>query len=110
MSSSVNISLDQKIASAIREQPGISARDLASKLGVERNQVNSLLYGALSGLFVQDEKYRWYPAEHKKDTAGPRVEAVNTPLARLCRYYLACLGHDDTAGVSVFAQSQYGEP
>lgn len=110
MSSSVNISLDQKIASAIREQPGISARELASKLGVERNQVNSLLYGTLSGLFVQDKKYRWYPAEHKKDTSGLRVEAVNTPLARLCRYYLACLGHDDTAGVSVFAQSQYGEP
>ncbi len=110
MNSSANVSLDQKIVAAIRERPGVSARDLASTLGVDRNQIISMPYGALRGQFVQDEKYRWYPAEHKKETVGPRVDAPNTPLARLCRYYLACLGHDDTAGVSVFAQNQYGEP
>ncbi len=28
----------------------------------------------------------------------------------MCRYYLACLGQDDEAGVSVFAFNQYGAP
>src|SRR5579864_3476070 len=35
---------------------------------------------------------------------------LNTPLTRLCRYYLDCLSHDDVSGVSQFATSSYGDP
>src|ERR1051325_8193909 len=110
MGSSVGVPLDQKIASVIREQPGITAREIANRLAVERNKVNGLLYGALGAHFVQDEKYRWYPAELKKQAPRPREGVVDTTLSRLCRYYLACIGHDDSAGVSVFARNQYGDP
>jgi very-short-patch-repair endonuclease len=37
-------------------------------------------------------------------------EQLNTPLARLCRYYLDCLSHDDLSGVSQFATSSHGDP
>jgi hypothetical protein len=37
-------------------------------------------------------------------------EQLNTPLARLCRYYLDCLSHDDLNGVSQFATGSYGDP
>ena len=39
-----------------------------------------------------------------------RAEKVQTPLARLCRYYLGCLTHDIDTGPSVFAESKYGDP
>ena len=39
-----------------------------------------------------------------RQTSEPKF--ANTNLARLCRYYLACLGHDDT-GVSTFLTSKF---
>jgi very-short-patch-repair endonuclease len=37
-------------------------------------------------------------------------QVLNTPLARLCRYYLDCLSRDDLSGVSQFATSNCGDP
>lgn len=90
----------------------MTAKEIAAALGADKTQVNSLLFGALKGQFLQDHKYRWSPAAPLK-TALPSASAetsANTPLARMCRYYLACLGQDDEAGVSVFAFNQYGAP
>src|SRR5258706_468505 len=104
--------LETRIAAALREKPGMTAREIAVALDSDKTLVNNLLYGTLRGQFLQDQKYRWFPAE-RKDT--PQLSAskeafANTPLARMCRYYLACLGQDDEAGVSVFAFNQYGTP
>ncbi|MDY7011007.1 MAG: AAA domain-containing protein, partial [Planctomycetota bacterium] len=88
------------------------AKDLAAQLGVNRKLVNSALHGRLRNKVQQDKSYRWYP----KDAAGvekhegQRPKQLNTPLARLCRYYLDCLNHDDLSGVSEFAASRYGDP
>jgi very-short-patch-repair endonuclease len=38
-----------------------------------------------------------------------RREVLDTPLARLCRYYLDCLSHDDLSGVSQSATSSHGD-
>ncbi|NIA11978.1 MAG: AAA family ATPase [Nitrospiraceae bacterium] len=40
---------------------------------------------------------------------GDSPQRLDTPLAKLCRYYLDCLSHDDVGGVSVFASSKYGQ-
>ena len=103
--------VDQRILDAIKTKPGQKAKEIAAQLGVDRKTVNSALYGRLKGKVKQDKSYQWYP----KDAIG--VEArdegpkqLDTPLARLCRYYLDCLSHDDLGGVSEFASSKYGDP
>jgi len=103
--------LDRKILDAIKARPGQKAKDVAAQLGIDRALVNSVLHSRLKGKVRQDKTYRWYP----KDAGG--VEARNqnpnqldTTLARICRYYLDCLSHDDLGGVSEFAMSKYGEP
>ena len=99
----------QALAEAVREQlaerPKQKARELATTLGVESKEVNSVLYGLLSGEVFQDGKYRWSLAGGE-DENGARVsrttEFADTQLAKLVRYYLACMGQDER-GVSVFA-------
>ena len=39
--------LESKIIEALKARPGQKAADLARSLGVDRTQVNSMLYGAL---------------------------------------------------------------
>jgi len=104
--------LQTRIATALLAKPGMTAKDIAVALNTDRTTVNSVLYGALKGQFVQDQKYRWFPTEKLKESksSASQTTPVNTSLARLCRYYLACLGQDDEAGVSVFAFNQYGPP
>lgn len=104
-------SLDQKILDEITVRPGQKARDIAKKLNIERSLVNSILYGRLKGKVKQDKNYRWYLEKtieiiKKKDE---KSQLLNTPLAKLCRYYLDCLSYDDLEGVSVFAESKYGD-
>ncbi len=104
--------LDLQILEAIMLKPGQKAKDIAMRLGVDRNLVNSALYGRLKGKVQQDKSYRWFP----KDAAAvpgrsdQEPRQLDTPLARLSRYYLDCLNQDDLDGVSVFASSNYGDP
>ncbi len=105
------MSLDGKVLEAIRNQPGIKAREIAQLLDVDKKRVNSLLYGKLKGKVRQDNGYQWYPicAGSTGDTGGKdAVECPDTPLSKLCRYYLACLGQDEN-GVSVFADNKFGD-
>ena len=103
--------LEGKILEELKRQPGQKARSIASKLGVEKKAVNSLLYGKLRGECFQGDKYEWYLKKEKisSDLKEEDLPLNNTPLARLCRYYLACLGQDDQNGVSVFASSTFGD-
>lgn len=106
-------SLKDQVIEALRSKPNQKADAIARSLGVDRTQINKLLYGPLKGQVSQDRAYRWSlvhsspPATKGDDKAGTGF--ANTDLARLCRYYLACLGYDDT-GVSTFLTSKYGDP
>ena len=86
------------------------ATEIATVLGADRRRVNSALYGPLRSQVRQDRRYRWYlvgdQPDPGRDSGG--VGASDTPLARLCRYYLECLSSDDQDGVSVFAAGRYG--
>ncbi|MCG3147732.1 MAG: ATP-dependent RecD-like DNA helicase [Verrucomicrobiae bacterium] len=96
-----------RILELLRCKPGLKARDIAAQLGLDRSLVNSVLYGALRGQAVQDKSYRWWPKDGTNVDArkSDRAEKLDTPLARLCRYYLDCLNYDDQGGVGVFASS-----
>ena len=104
--------LDQKILESLKVNPGQKAREIATNLNVDRKQINSALYGRLKGKVTQDSGYRWYIKGHSKTQTDHAQETkpLDTPLSRLCAYYLDCLSHDDVGGVSEFAYSKYGDP
>jgi len=100
------------ILQIVRTTPGLKAKDIAERLGADRKLVNAQLYGPLRGRVRQNKGYRWYVREARRsdlpEDKGP--QSLDTPLARLCRYYLDCLSHDDLGGVSEFAASKFGPP
>lgn len=108
------MTLAEKIISVISEQPGLKARKIAERLDVDKKAVNSLLHGLLKGKVRQDNTYRWYPVAGvsptgaAKSSVSPNAQ-TDTPLARLCRYYLDCLAQENDQGVSVFAASKFGD-
>lgn len=102
----------EKIFAAIIENPGQSARELGIKLGLDKKDINSALYGRLKGKCRQDEKYRWYPISDDKvkpPANSPESAIPDTPFGRLCHYYLTCLGRDEDGGISVFAANKHGD-
>lgn len=104
--------ISEKILAAITDKPGQTARELGIKLGLDKKDINSALYGPLKGKCQQDEKYRWYPisaAKAKSSSSTPEPAIPDTPFGRLCHYYLACLGRDEDGGISVFAANKYGD-
>jgi len=105
-------SLIARVIEALRAKPGQKADALAHSLGADRTEINKLLHGPLKNQVSQDRAYRWslvaVPPRMAVD-AEPHGGFANTDLARLCRYYLACLGYDDT-GVSAFLTSKNGDP
>lgn len=102
--------LEKRILDQVRYKPGQKTREIASQLGVERHVVNSALYGRLKQEVRQDKGYRWYPNDVANSAGGQgNQRQLDTPLARLSRYYLDCLSHDDLGGVSEFASSKFGD-
>lgn len=103
--------LENKILQLIENSPGQLARSIGEQLNVDKKIINSLLYSQLKGKVRQDDKYRWYPLSDAIKSSPPNKEESipDTDLARLCRYYLACMGQDDT-GISTFAENKFGKP
>lgn len=99
--------LQDKILSLLAKRPDQKADEIAKALGATRSEINQALYGPLRPLVRQDRAYRWGLAAGAG--VAPPDAFPDTDLARLCRYYLACLGHDDT-GVSVFLTPKSGPP
>lgn len=104
--------LESQIIQALAGRPGQKAAEIAAALGIDKRLVNSALYGSLRGRVWQDKGYRWYPkgavGTGKREDGSPK--RLDTPLAKLCRYYLDCFSHDDVGGVSEFASSKYDSP
>jgi very-short-patch-repair endonuclease len=103
--------LPARILAELTHRPGRRAGELATALGVDRKEVNRCLTDQLAGQVRQDQSYRWYVLEAaaEKPAAAPGA-AAQSDLARLCRYYLECIGQDNDEGVSLFAAVKKGEP
>lgn len=109
MNSDLISSLEDSILNILESASGLKAKHIADNLGIERRQVNSLLHGKLRERVYQDKSYRWWlRGSQPKQQVCSETESKDTPLAKLCRYYLDCLSHDDLGGVSDFAASKYG--
>ena len=109
MESIVMNDLSNSIVSELEKVPNQTASELSKKLNIDKALLNSCLYGQLTGKVVQDSNYRWSlsSARFRADAAQQHAGYKNTNLARLCRYYLACLGQEEV-GISTFAWDKYG--
>jgi very-short-patch-repair endonuclease len=104
--------LARQIAADVEQHPGSFGKDISDRLKVEKKLVNSILFSDLRSQVNQSKTYRWYPKDNKaaQNQNEPQEPIfANTPLAKLCRYYLSCLGADESSSVSVFAANQYGD-
>lgn len=100
--------LEQRLVQELSGNPGQKASELAGKLGATRREISHLL-NRLDHQFEQDSAYRWWPLNQ---APGPGEEGAGsgsskTPLARLCRYYLDCLGQEDVSEISAWARSRH---
>lgn len=99
----------EQVLEFVRSNAGLKAKEIASRLEMETADVNSLLYGLRSrGRVERDQTYRWRARDGAAAQPRPAAAQLDTPLAKLCRYYLDCLSQDDQEGVSVFATSNVG--
>jgi len=81
----------QKIVEELGKRKSLSARDLAEATGIPAEQISDALNRELRGKVQQDRNYRWSLRQtHSIGTAQTR----NTPLRKLCAYYLDCLSYD----------------
>ena len=104
--------LRTRVIEYVRTQPDKKAREIADALEADHREINSLLYRERGRTFEQIPGYRWRLRESKEPRTGAgRASAPqDTPLARLCRYYLACLSKDIECDPSEFATNKYGQP
>ncbi|MHA7839265.1 MAG: hypothetical protein ACX98W_17530, partial [bacterium] len=112
--------LAEDVLALVRAEPGLKAREIGSRLGVDRRDVNAVLYRALKGHVRQDESYGWSalsggsPSKSAASSRSTRKARgtdsrtiADTIVGRLCRYYLECIGLDDQLGVGLFASSNH---
>lgn len=101
--------LENKILAIIQNEPGIKARLIASKLSVDKTEINSLLYGKLKGKVIQNKKYGWSlksfdPDVNKKTKTEKKDKTI---LGKLSNYYLDCITNDSENGIRAFVQSKF---
>jgi very-short-patch-repair endonuclease len=101
--------IEDIVLEQINMSPGSKASQIASRIGIEKKKVNSLLHGRLKNKVRQDKSYRWWPKEKRIAKQQEEIAKFDTPLSQLCKYYLDCLSQDDLGGVSVFAESKFGD-
>lgn len=97
----------ETIRQTLERNPGLLAREIAERIGADKKDVNSTLYGQLQHAIVQDARYRWYLVKDAPKELREEEPVPDTVLAKLSQYYLDCLTHGDSEGVSVFATSKY---
>ena len=105
------MALHDQILKIVKFNNGIKAREIAKQLDTDKSDVNSILYNKLKGKVYQDNEYKWHAGqESSKEKESDSALNLNTPLARLSKYYLDCLSRDIDAEVSVWASDMYGCP
>ena len=109
--------MKDRILEIVRTHPGLTAREIAAKLGVDRRDVNSILYHELQRSCYADNAYRWYPRSNRtnlkqriNDNRPNALTQHNEPdieLSKICNYYLSCISLEGRNSVSVFQTSMF---
>lgn len=95
------MSLTEQILAELKRNPGQKASALSDTLGVDRRVINDCLSHSLAGKVRQDQAYRWNLLDHNTSVLATDTIVKAEPisdLARLCRYYLECIGQDSGEG------------
>jgi very-short-patch-repair endonuclease len=92
-----------RIRQLLHHKPGLKAQQIADELGLDRPHVAAALHNAPAGDLVQDAAYRWWPKAHQP---APADAAPRSFLARVCRYYLECLGRESGSAISLPAAGE----
>jgi len=117
--------LPEDVLALVRAEPGLKAKDIGTRLGIDRREANAVLNGELKGHVRQDESYGWSSLSNgsgSKSSAKAQLSSgdglvtsvpgsrriAETAVGRLCRYYLECISLDDQFGVSLYPSSRHG--
>src|SRR5690349_17264263 len=95
-----------QIQQLLAQKPGLKAQEISGELGIEREEVVTLLHG-LQGEVFQDNAYRWWPKARGPLGTNP-APAPRSLLGKLCRYYLECLSRESGSGISLSAADTAG--
>ena len=92
-------SLEDQILHALFDKPNQTAEELAFALNSEKSSVRSLLTHGLKGKVTQNSSYEWSLSNSRTAShdigSKQALESADTALARLCNYYLACIGNEN---------------
>lgn len=92
-------SLVEQILDALRKKPMQTADELARALDTSKSSVRNTLNHSLKSKVRQNRLYQWSLCDDEstsKDLGSENAQKfANTDLARLCQYYLACIGYDN---------------
>lgn len=75
--------LADQVLNLLSSSTGLKAREVARKLGVERHDVNCILYGILKDKCFQDSNYAWYlknPNQTTKEEFSENIQTSNIEL------------------------------
>jgi hypothetical protein len=113
MANAIIEDLGSRILHLLAKSPNLKARDIAAKLSSDRHEVNKLLYGALKSKVQRDQSTHWSLAgsgavNNAASTSEQSPPASQTPLTRLCQYYVDCISYEQQ-GVSTFAKNNIGQ-
>ena len=72
--------LKDQILQTLTQTPNQLARDMAEQFGVDKKQVNSLLFGLLKGQVQQDAAYRWSLFIEDKVKASLGSKPIQKPI------------------------------
>ena len=108
--------IQEDITKYLREHPKKKAREIATEIRAERSEVNSVLYRFKGRLFQKSNDHRWTlidqgagPQRRAGGRQAPANAVLDTDLAKLSRYYLACIAKDVDRDLSEFASSRYDD-
>ena len=106
------MTLEQQITEILKVQSKLKGQEIATRLGIDKRTVNACLDRNRGKLFLQDSGYRWQMTPSGGSATGDPQSTSSTaepetPLAKLCRYYLDCLSQDGELDISVLASSTH---
>ena len=102
--------LELRVLAELQKASGRKASELADALSVERRDISRCLAYELAGRVQQGPDYRWRLIDSLRPTPQTPTDTTTSEIARLCQYYLECIGQDMDEGVSVFASKGQGDP